>query len=208
MLGEKNCQGLVIVVDIERNGGVLMKLAEALADRKTLSDRMTALSMRARRSALAPEGRAGLESVTAILDELDHVLSRWEERVVQINRSNMIVQLDNGMTLMEALARRDCLTRHLAILGELMQAIGGGMNGLAWFRGKWLRWCPLWTWGLCRSALTSYPRSEGLWIWPFKRRGGLTTFKDCKRGCNDGCVHLQHLSMVEPKAFSGLACTG
>lgn len=126
MLGEKNCHGLVIVVDIERNGGVLMKLAEALADRKTLSDRMTALSMRARRSALAPEGRAGLESVTAILDELDHVLSHWEERVVQINRSNMIVQLDNGMTLMEALARRDCLTRHLAILGELMQAIGGG----------------------------------------------------------------------------------
>ncbi len=103
-----------------------MKLAEALADRKTLSDRMTSLSARARRSALAPEGRPALESVTGILDDLDQTLVRWEERVVQINRANMSVKLDNGMTIMEALAKRDALTRHLTILGEIMQAVTGG----------------------------------------------------------------------------------
>lgn len=109
-----------------KEGSGAMKLAEALADRKTLSDRMATLSVRARRSALAPEGRAALESVTAILDELDQTLARWEERVVQINRTNMTVKLGNGMTIMEALAKRDALTRHLAILGEIMQAATGG----------------------------------------------------------------------------------
>ncbi|NMP22702.1 DIP1984 family protein [Sulfobacillus harzensis] len=103
-----------------------MKLAEALAERKGLADRMTSLSQRARRSVVAPEGRAPLEAVTDILEELDQTLARWEERVVQINRANMTVRLENGMTLMEALARRDRLTRHIAILSEVMQVATGG----------------------------------------------------------------------------------
>ncbi len=103
-----------------------MKLAEALAERKALSDRATALAQRARHSVIAPEGRTPVEAVAEILVEIEQALERWEERVVQINRTNVEVRLGNGLTLMEALARRDRLTRQFAILMELMQVVTGG----------------------------------------------------------------------------------
>jgi hypothetical protein len=103
-----------------------MKLAEALAERKALSDRITALALRARKSVTVMEGRTPPESVTGLLVQVSQALEQWEQRVVAINRANAHITLSNGETLMEALARRDRLTRELAIWGELMQAATGG----------------------------------------------------------------------------------
>ncbi len=94
-----------------------MKLAEALAERKALSDRITALALRARKSVTVMEGRTPPESVTGLLVQVSQALEQWEKRVVAINRANAHITLSNGETLMEALARRDRLTRELAMLG-------------------------------------------------------------------------------------------
>ena len=102
-----------------------MKLAQALADRKALADRVTALSNRARKSVVTVQGHQPSESVRDLLSQIDRTLEQWEQRVVQINRANQAILLADGMTLMEALARRDRLTRSLAIMNELIQAALG-----------------------------------------------------------------------------------
>ncbi len=105
-----------------------MKLAEALANRKALQDRVAALTNRARKSVLAVEGRTATESAERLMADIAMALEQWEKRVVEINQANMEIQLDNGMTVMEALARRDRLTRHVGVLNELMQVVLGPGN--------------------------------------------------------------------------------
>lgn len=102
-----------------------MKVAEALAERKALRDRLTSLSNRARKSVLAAEGKSPMESAAMLLDDITQVLEQWEARVIQINRANATIRMDNGMTLMEALARRDRLSEHIAVLDDVMAVVLG-----------------------------------------------------------------------------------
>lgn len=107
----------------------MVKLAEALADRKALADRISALTFRAQKSVIAMEGRSPAESASDLLDELTQALVQWEKRVVQINQANSRIMLATEESLMEGLARRDRLTRQLGILTELMEtATGGGRH--------------------------------------------------------------------------------
>jgi hypothetical protein len=102
-----------------------MKLAEALSERKALQDRVAALNNRARKSVVTVEGRPAVESPDILIDDIVKTLEQWEQLVVAINRANMRIVLEGGMTVMEALARRDRLTREIALLDELMQVILG-----------------------------------------------------------------------------------
>ncbi len=55
-----------------------MKLAEALAERKSLQDRLAALTTRARKALMVIEGRNPTESVEQLLKDIETALSRWE----------------------------------------------------------------------------------------------------------------------------------
>ncbi len=101
-----------------------MKVAEALAERKALQDRLASLTTRARKNVLVTEGRQPLESPDTLLKEITATLELWEKRVVQINRANSQIILPNGMTLMEAIIRRDAITRHIGVYSGLLSVDG------------------------------------------------------------------------------------
>ena len=58
----------------------------------------------------------------ALLNEFDAVADELEKLVADINRANLTVQLRDGRTLTEALARRDSLTLRHQTLRALAEA--------------------------------------------------------------------------------------
>ncbi len=99
-----------------------MKLAEALAERKSLQDRLAALTTRARKALMVIEGRNPTESVEQLLKDIETALSRWEYMVVKINQTNTATTLASGMNLMEAIAKRDALNRSIGVYQSLLAA--------------------------------------------------------------------------------------
>lgn len=102
-----------------------MKLAEALAERKSLQDRLSTLTARARKALMVIEGRSPTESVEQLLKDIDRTLNNWEQLVVKINQTNLATILPNGMSLMEAIAKRDALVRHIGVYQTLLSSATG-----------------------------------------------------------------------------------
>jgi hypothetical protein len=95
-----------------------MKLGEALTLRSQLQVKFQQLRERLKASALVQEGEAPPEDPNTLLAELESVADELEELIARINKTNLATGLRDGMTLTEALARRD----HLAwLLGALHQ---------------------------------------------------------------------------------------
>jgi hypothetical protein len=95
-----------------------VKLGEALTLRSQLQVKFQQLRERLKASALVQEGELPPEDPYMLLDELESVADELEELIAQINKTNLATSLGDGMTLTEALARRD----HLAwLLGALHQ---------------------------------------------------------------------------------------
>ena len=95
-----------------------MKLGEALTLRSQLQVKFQQLRERLKASALVQEGEAPPEDPNMLLGELESVAAELEELIARINKTNLATRLRDGMTLTEALARRD----HLAwLLGALHQ---------------------------------------------------------------------------------------
>jgi len=95
-----------------------MKLGEALTLRSQLQVKFQQLRERLKASALVQEGEAPPEDPDVLLAELESVADELEELIARINKTNLATSLRDGMTLTEALARRD----HLAWLqGALHQ---------------------------------------------------------------------------------------
>jgi hypothetical protein len=108
-----------------------MRLGEALTLRADLLKRIEQLRSRLKESALVQEGEQPSEDPAALLTEFDQLASQLEELIAKINRTNLATQLPNGMTLTDALARRDVLTlRHNVVritadtAGERQQRYG------------------------------------------------------------------------------------
>ncbi|HEX9439215.1 MAG TPA: DIP1984 family protein [Roseiflexaceae bacterium] len=93
-----------------------MKLAEALVLRADLKQRVDLLRGRLQSSALIQEGDAPPEDPQALLAELELLLEQLGSLIVGINRTNMQTALAAGLTLTEALARRDILDMRLGVL--------------------------------------------------------------------------------------------
>ena len=85
------------------------KLGEALARRNELQTRVAEVRDRLRVSALVQEGDSPPEDPEPLLRELDEVAGELERLIASINRTNSQARLASGMTLTEALARRDVL---------------------------------------------------------------------------------------------------
>lgn len=86
-----------------------VKLGEALARRAELQTRLAQVRDRLRASALVQEGDQPAEDPQPLLAELDAIASELEHLIAAINVTNAQTRLESGMTLTEALARRDVL---------------------------------------------------------------------------------------------------
>ena len=84
--------------------------------RADLKQRVDLLRGRLQSSALIQEGDAPPEDPQALLAELELLLEQLGSLIVGINRTNMQTALAAGLTLTEALARRDILDMRLGVL--------------------------------------------------------------------------------------------
>lgn len=86
-----------------------MKLAEALMERKAIKNKMEELKKRIYQNAQIQEGDSPIELPLDLLKELKQETEKFEKLVIRINKTNVLAQLSNGMTLMEAIVKKDML---------------------------------------------------------------------------------------------------
>ena len=93
-----------------------MKLANALSQRSELQTRIRQLEARLNNNALVQEGEEPAEDPMELLRELKADYTRLEELISAINRTNNSTKLEDGTSLSDLLARRDCLKGKLGVL--------------------------------------------------------------------------------------------
>ena len=84
-----------------------MKLAEALMERKAIKTKMEELKKRIYQNSRIQEGDSSIEDPMALLEELNQEISNFENLIVRINNTNNATKLADGMTLMEAIVKKD-----------------------------------------------------------------------------------------------------
>jgi hypothetical protein len=98
-----------------------MKLAEALNARADAQKRLQQIRQRVQLSARHQEGEAPAEDPNELLAEAERVAAELERLIATINRTNVSVELEPGMSMTDALARRDVLGLRRAVLTEAAQ---------------------------------------------------------------------------------------
>lgn len=93
-----------------------MKLAEGLVLRADAKRRIERLRERLKSAALVQEGEEPPENPNDLLDELTRLLQQTETLIERVNRTNLQAVLQSGTTLTAALAKRDILSVHFAVL--------------------------------------------------------------------------------------------
>lgn len=106
-----------------------MKLAEALAQRADASRRVEQLRARIVASARYQEGEEPAEDSTALLREVDAVVTELESLIRRINRTNAAAELEPGTTITDALARRDTLRLRHTVITSAADAATGREHG-------------------------------------------------------------------------------
>lgn len=96
-----------------------MKLAEALAERADLQKRIQQLKERLNLNAKVQEGEQPNENPEDLLTELDTLISRLEQLITAINKTNSLTFTD-GENLTALLAKRDCLSLKITILQDFL----------------------------------------------------------------------------------------
>ncbi len=99
-----------------------MKLSEALVLRADMQKRVEQLRERLRTSALVQEGEQPPEDPQELLAELDRLFEQLTGLIPRINRTNLSATLEGGLTLTDALARRDILTLRGSVLKSTADA--------------------------------------------------------------------------------------
>lgn len=99
-----------------------MKLAEALIERADLQRRLAQLTQRLQQNAQYQEGETPSEDPQELLKEYTQVADQLKKLVVSINLANNRIQLENGISMVEALAERDSLKATHAMLTALATA--------------------------------------------------------------------------------------
>lgn len=93
-----------------------MLLAEALVERADAQTRLSELERRISENARVQEGDAPSEDPDVLLEEAAEVISRLRRLIVAINATNATTTMPDGMTVTEALARRDELATRIRLL--------------------------------------------------------------------------------------------
>lgn len=97
-----------------------MKLANALSQRSELQTRIRQLESRLNNNALVQEGEQPAEDPMELLKELEADYAQLEELISAINRTNNFTKLEDGATLSDLLAKRDCLRKKLSALRNFL----------------------------------------------------------------------------------------
>lgn len=105
-----------------------MKLAEALARRADLSTRIAELRGRALGAAQHQEGDEPVESPTDLLVEADRAAGELLSLIVRINAANLGTDIETGVSVTEALARRDVLRLRHRFRVDLAERATGGFG--------------------------------------------------------------------------------
>jgi hypothetical protein len=99
-----------------------MILAEALARRAELSDRLSQLGRRALSSVHYQEGETPAEDPTELVTESDRVAEELEWLIRRVNATNLATEFEPGMSVTDALARRDVLRKRHQLRAQLADA--------------------------------------------------------------------------------------
>ena len=97
-----------------------MKLANALSQRSELQTRVRQLESRLNNNALVQEGEEPAEDPMELLKELEADYAQLEDLISRINRTNSATQVENGLSLSDLLAKRDCLKGKLGALRNFL----------------------------------------------------------------------------------------
>ncbi|HTW19370.1 MAG TPA: DIP1984 family protein [Mycobacteriales bacterium] len=111
-----------------------MKLAEALALRSDAVKRVEQLRARVQTNARYQEGEEPTEDANALLAEAGRVLDQLEDLIRRVNRTNATATVEDGMTLTDALARRDVLRLRHAFWSRAADAASGRESSSGGFR--------------------------------------------------------------------------
>lgn len=93
-----------------------MKLAEALIERADLQKRAAQLEERLVQNMQVQEGQEPSEDPRELLQEFLGVVAALDVLLPRIHRANLAARLPGGLTLTDALARRDMLDLRLKVL--------------------------------------------------------------------------------------------
>lgn len=99
-----------------------MKLSEALILRADCQKRIEQLRQRLVRSAKIQEGEQPPENPQALIAELETTLNELNDLIRRINKTNSLTNLEEGMTLSDALAQRDTLALKRSVYNSLVEA--------------------------------------------------------------------------------------
>lgn len=99
-----------------------MKLAEALILRADCQKRVEQLRQRLAKSAQIQEGEMPPENPQTLLAELETAVSELTGLIQRINRTNSQTELEAGIMISDALARRDTLVLKRSVYESLMNA--------------------------------------------------------------------------------------
>ncbi|WP_454193353.1 DIP1984 family protein [Paenibacillus sp. Marseille-Q7038] len=97
-----------------------MKLAEALILRSDLQKKIQELRFRLRNVIKIQEGEEAAENPSDLFRELNGVLEQFESLVKKINKTNSQTEYEQGMTITDALARREKLQLKRSVLSDVM----------------------------------------------------------------------------------------
>ena len=112
-----------------------MKLAEALALRSDAQKRLAQLQDRATSVARYQEGEEPVEDPVALLADARAVCDEIEGLITRINRTNAATDIEPGVTITDAIARRDVLgLRRRLVVAVADSAAGKDGNHNAWAR--------------------------------------------------------------------------
>jgi hypothetical protein len=121
----------------DRPAAKKMRLAEALLLRADLQKKVASLRERLVANAVVQEGEKPSEDPHALMLEAVGVLDELESLVSRINRTNLRAKLPDGRTVTEAIARRDRLVQHHALLqaavaGTRREPVRYGVREIKW----------------------------------------------------------------------------
>ena len=105
-----------------------MKLAEALILRADSQRRIEQLKQRIVQNVITQEGSDPVENPDVLLVEMEQVAAELTTLIQKINATNSSASLDDGMTISDALARRDMFRLRHSIYREAAQAASQSSN--------------------------------------------------------------------------------
>jgi DNA repair exonuclease SbcCD ATPase subunit len=86
-----------------------MKLAEALIERKSLTEKIAKLRQRLDENVLVQEGDRPAEQPESLMQELNEAIDQLETLIKRINATNIQARLSDGTSVADAVVRRDMI---------------------------------------------------------------------------------------------------